>query len=405
MNEQIQHHPLPLAGTRVLDLTAIVLGPLATLCLADLGADVVKVEPPEGDGIRNAGASRNAGMGSIYLTLNRDKRSLSLDLKRPEARTVLEKLAVWADVVVHNMRPEAAARLGIDYTTLSALNPRLVYCSASGFAAGSDRARDPAVDDVIQAGSGLAALFGQDGSPPRYAPTLIADKVSGLIACQAILAALLAREKSGRGQQISVPMAETVSAFVLLEHLGGLAFDPPVAGAGYGRLLTPHRRPIATLDGYIAMTPYTKRDWQSFFRAAGREELCDDPRVVDNKRRNDEIGDLYALLGDILRERPTSEWIEIARAAGIPVSAVRSLDDIIADRGLYEAGYLMEVDHPSEGKTVGVGPLVSWPDKAEGAPRPAPNLGEHSREILDEIGLNRQTVDELVSSGVVRQFR
>lgn len=402
MNEPDQN-PLPLTGCRVLDLTAIVLGPLATLCLADLGADVIKVEPPEGDGIRNAGAARNPGMGSIYLTLNRDKRSICLDLKQPEGQAILDRLARWADVVVHNMRPEAARRLGVDYETLARVNPRLIHCSASGFASGSERAADPAVDDVIQAVSGLAALSAGEGAVPRYAPTLIADKVSGLIASQAILAALLAREKSGRGQAVTVPMAETMSAFVLLEHLGGMAFDPPTGEAGYARLLTPHRRPMATRDGHIALTPYTMRDWQGFFRAAGRPDLCDDPRVSDSRRRNEEIGDLYALLAELLVERSTADWIAIAREAGIAVAAVNSIDELVTDPSFRESGYLVEVDHPTEGRTVGIAPLVQVEGSAGRAMRPAPRLGEHSADILRELGYEEQAVDAFMKRGVVRQ--
>ena len=397
----ISENALPLSGCRVLDLTAIVLGPLATLCLADLGADVIKVESPEGDGIRNAGTARNSGMGSIYLALNRNKRSLALDLKQPEARGVLERLAAWADVVVHNMRPEAAKRLGIDYESLCKANPRLIHCSASGFSAGGERAADPAVDDVIQAVSGLAALCADDSGVPRYVPTLIADKVSGLLACQAILAALLAREKTGKGQAVSVPMAETISAFMLLEHLGGLTFDPPAGDAGYGRLLTPYRRPMATRDGYIALTPYTKRDWQGFFRAAGRSDLAEDPRVTDNRRRNDEIGDLYALLGELLPERTTDEWIEIAREVGIAVAAVNSLGDVMRDPWFRNSGYVQEIEHPTEGRTLGIGPMVIVEGSSSNRPRPAPRLGEHSAAILRELGVDEQEVTDLTEAGVI----
>jgi len=222
---------LPLEGVRVLDLTAIVLGPLATLCLADLGADVVKLEGPGGDGIRNSGTVPVAGMGSIYLALNRNKRALALDLKRPEAQGVLRRLAQWADVVVHNMRPASARAMGLDGDTLSGINPRLIHCSASGFAEGSARADDPAVDDVIQADAGLADLFARTGDAPRYAPAILADKICGLVMCQAILAGLLRRERTGQGMAVNIPMAETMTAFNLIEHMGAATFPRRTPGS------------------------------------------------------------------------------------------------------------------------------------------------------------------------------
>lgn len=403
MSEEVLPEP-PLAGIKVLDLTAIVLGPLATLCLADLGAEVVKLEPPEGDGIRNAGVARGPGMGSIFLALNRNKRSLALDLKRPEAKPVLERLANWADVLVHNMRPDAARGLGLDYASLSAVNPRLIYCSASGFAASGKRADDPAVDDVIQAASGLASLFAANGEEPRFVPSLIADKVTGLVLCQAVLAALLSRERTGRGQVLNVSMSETMSAFTLIEHLAGAAFVPPVGPTGYGRLTTPHRRPMKTADGHVAMTPYSKRHWQAFFKAAGRADLADDPRVTDPALRNSRVAELYALLGSLLVTKTSQEWMELARTEGIPVSAVNSLDDLVKDGGLRETGVLKQQEHPSEGSILAVAPVVGLPYRAAAA-TPAPRLGEHSLEILSELGVDPDTCAELHGAGIVTVSR
>ena len=395
--------PLPLAGCKVLDLTAIVLGPLATLCLADLGADVIKVEPPEGDGVRNGGAARHPGMGSIYLALNRNKRSLAIDLKRPEAKDILHRLAAWADVVIHNMRPEAAVRLGIDGDTLRKINPGIIHCSASGFAKETDRAADPAVDDVIQAASGLASLFAGDGQEPRFVPSLIADKVSALLASQAILAALLAREKSGRGQSITLPMAEAISAFVLVEHLGGAAFDPPIGPAGYQRLMTPFRRPMRTRDGYLAITPYSKRHWQSFFAAAGRPDMTNDPRVTDPARRNREIADLYAIVADILPQRSNDEWMRLAGETGIPAAPVKTLDDLVTSRSLRDTGYVVEMEHPSEGRTLGIGPLVRVEGMKPENLAPAPRLGEHTSAVLLQLGFDSATIATWLDHGVVVQ--
>ncbi|GHF67449.1 CaiB/BaiF CoA transferase family protein [Seohaeicola zhoushanensis] len=390
---------LPLAGIRVLDLTAIVLGPLATLCLADFGADVVKVEGPAGDGIRNSGAVTVAGMSSIYLALNRNKRSLALDLKKPGAQEVLHRLAEWADVVVHNLRPRSARDLGLDPETLRALNPRLVYCSASGFAEGSARAEEPAVDDVIQATSGMADLFARTGGSPRYAPAIMADKVCGLILCQAILAGLLRRERTGQGMSVNVPMAETMTAFNLVEHMGAATFGGS-GETGYGRLMTPHRRPIATRDGYIAMTPYTKRDWQGFLRAAGYPDLAESARVTDPVLRNTEVGMLYAQLGEILKTRDTAEWIDIARAVGIPVAAVRSLDEALEDPAVRDLGFVVEYPHPEVGPIRGPGSLVKITGEPDAPPRPAPPLGRDTAAVLAGIGFSEAEIDGLLASGV-----
>lgn len=391
---------LPLAGVRVLDLTAIVLGPLATLCLADLGAEVVKLEGPAGDSIRHSGAVPVAGMGSIYLALNRNKKSVVLDLKSPEAKEVLDRLIGWADVVVHNMRPKSARALGVDYEALKARNPRLIYCSASGFAPTSSRADDPAVDDVIQASAGLAALFAETGDAPRYVPTILADKVCGLLMSQAVLAGLFRRERTGRGMAVNIPMYETMAAFNLLEHMGQASFRDAPGAPGYGRLLTPHRRPIETRDGYIAMTPYTLRDWQGFLRAAGRADLAESPLVTDPARRNAEIGALYAQLAEILKERDTGEWIAIARKVAIPVAAVRSLEETIADGDLKAAGYLVDYDHPDVGRLSGPAALVRSEDGATAPVRPAPRLGQDTADMLRAIGYSEEDVNRLRESGV-----
>ncbi|HEV7418136.1 MAG TPA: CoA transferase [Tianweitania sediminis] len=374
---------LPLDGVKVVDLTAIVLGPLATLMLADLGADVIKIEPPEGDSIRHAGLSRSAGMGSIFITLNRNKRSVVLDLKDPASRPALIKLVAQADVVVHNMRPNAARKLGLGYEVLSEVNPTLIYCSASGFDLGSDRAADPAVDDVIQAASGLASLFEQNSSEPRYVPSLLADKISGLYLSHAILAALIDRQKTGRGRSINIAMAETMAAFTLIEHLGGSAFSPAVGPVTYGRLTTPYRKPMKTADGFIAFTPYSKQQWQAFFVAAGRPDLGEDPRIVDPARRNAEIGDLYALLGEILVTNSSSHWMAIARKNGIPASPVLTIDALVASEDLRRTGHIIDLEGTSEGTVASIHP---WGNLfGTKVARPAPSLGRDTEDVLREL--------------------
>lgn len=385
MTENAQKKPLD--GYRVLDLTGIVLGPLASLCLADLGAEIIKVEPPGGDGIRNAGAARNAGMGSIFLALNRNKKSIALDLSQATAKPILHRLVSRVDVVMHNMRPDAARNLGIDYESLRAINPGLIYCSASGFAKGTPRADDPAVDDVIQAATGMAALLGETGDAPRYVPALLADKVTGLVLAQAVLAALLARERFGQGQAIDVPMFETMAGFSLLEHLGGKSFEPPLGKAQYGRLVTPYRRPMRTSDGFMAFTPYSQKQWQRFFIAAGRRELADDPRVTDAARRNREVGALYELVADLLVKKPSAHWMDIARKEGIPAAPVQSFDEILDDPHLQAQHVVMPHHHPDEGALLAIGPLLRLHDCAI-TPSPAPRLGEQTRDVLAWAGYN-----------------
>lgn len=396
----------PLAGVRVVDFTAIVLGPLATKCLADLGAEVVKVEGPAGDGIRNSGAVPAPGMGSIYMALNGGKASIALDLKTPAAAEILRRLTSWADVAVHNMRPAAARALGLDAATMTAANPRLIHCSASGFAQDGPRADDPAVDDVIQAASGLADLFSRAGEGPRYVPSVMADKVCGLLMVQAILAGLYRRERTGAGMAVEIPMAESMAAFVLMEHMGAAAFPDralPGPATGYGRLLTPHRRPFRTRDGYVALTPYTKRDWQAFLRAAREPELAEHPRVTDAARRNAEVAELYAALADILLTRDTEEWIRIGRATGIPAAAIRSLEEVVADPDLRRGGWLSEAEAPGLGRIRAPGPLLRLSPEARdgGGARAAPALGQDGAAVLEALGFDAEERAAFLRDGVV----
>src|SRR5258706_5656105 len=249
----------PLAGVTVIDLTSVVLGPLATQILGDLGANVIKIEPPEGDIARAAGVARNPGMISIHLAVNRNKRSVVLDLKQPAGAAVLRRLIGRADVLVHNMRAAAITRLGFDYAAVAALNPGIVYCAAYGFGESGPYRDYPAYDDLIQARSGVAALGGVNAPAPAFAPTIMADKTVGLTALYAVLAALFHRARTGQGQAIEVPMFETMVAFMMVEHLGGLTFEPPLGPAGYARVLAPDRRPHRTTDGHVAILPYTTR--------------------------------------------------------------------------------------------------------------------------------------------------
>jgi crotonobetainyl-CoA:carnitine CoA-transferase CaiB-like acyl-CoA transferase len=396
MQELSAARPGPLAGTRIIDLTTVVLGPLATQILGDLGADVIKIEPPEGDIMRYAGPARHREMGHVFLNLNRNKRSLVLDLKRPEAAPVLLALVAQSDVLMHNMRPQAMARLGFGWERLRQVNPRLVYCAAHGYGQDGPFADRPAFDDIIQGASGLVALETATGGEARFVPTLIGDKTVGLTMVYAVMAALLQRERTGQGQMVEVPMLETMTAFVMAEHMGGLTFDPPLGPPGYARMLAPDRRPHRTADGHICILPYTDRHWRDFFRLAGRPELTDDPRLADAETRSRHFAELYALVADCVGAAPTAWWLDKLKAADIPCGPVNPLADLPADEHLAAVDFFPRAEHPSEGVIRVVRPPVRFGDAECALRRPAPRLGEHSREILREAGLGEADIEDLL---------
>ena len=389
--------PGPLAGTKVLDLTTVVLGPLATQILGDLGAEVIKVESPEGDIMRYAGPARHPEMGHVFLNLNRNKRSLVLDLKQPEAAPVLLALVRQSDVLMHNMRPQAMARLGFAWERMCQVNPRLVYCSAHGYGQDGPLADRPAFDDIIQGGSGLVALEMATGGEARFVPTLIGDKTVGLTMVYAVLAALLQRERTGCGQAVEVPMLETMTAFVMAEHMGGLTFEPPLGPPGYSRMLAPDRRPHQTLDGHICILPYTDRHWRDFFRIAGRSELAEDPRLADAQTRSRHVAELYALVAECVRDAPTAYWLDQLETADIPCGPVNPLVELPADEHLAAVDFFPLTEHPSEGPIRVVRPPVQFGGADCAMRHPAPRLGEHTREILREAGLGEPVIDDLLA--------
>jgi crotonobetainyl-CoA:carnitine CoA-transferase CaiB-like acyl-CoA transferase len=376
----------PLAGIRVVDLTTVAMGPYATQILGDMGADVIKVESPEGDVFRYAAPARNPGMGAAYMNLNRNKKSVVLDLKREEDREALLALSKDADVFVYNVRPQSMRRLGLDYETLAKTNPRIIYCGTYGFSERGPYAGQPAFDDIIQAMSGLAALQGRNGEAgPEYVNTIIADKAAGLTAAYAIAMALYEREKSGRGQAIEVPMFETIVSFTLLEHMAGATFVPSEHAMGYERVLSPNRRPYRTKDGYIGLLPYTTAQWQRFFVAAGESALASDPRVTDPSTRSRNVNFLYAELARIVAARTTAEWIHALKDADIPMTPVREPEELLEDRHLGALGFFERKAHASEGEIRTIGIPVTF-SRTPGSIRTLPpKLGEHTEEVLNGI--------------------
>src|SRR5690242_7455073 len=323
--------PGPLAGIRVIEAAIAVLGPLAAQILGDMGAEIVKIETPDGDPMRQIGPARNPGMAAYFLTVNRNKKSLVLDLKRPRAREAMLRLASTADVFVHNMRTNAAARLGIDYPTIAAANPRIVYASATGYRPGTAYADRAAFDDVIQGESGLAALNGGTDGPPRYVPMVVCDKVSGHVLAGAIAMALFARERTGKGQEIHVPMMETMAAFNLVDHFWHGVFGEPEKGLGYPRMLTPYRRPYATADGHICLLATTDRQWRGLFAAMDCPELGQDPRFSTIAGRTAHIDALYTIVNERMRLRTTREWRARLDEFDVPNGVVNDLAGLLAD--------------------------------------------------------------------------
>jgi len=395
----------PLAGLRVLDASRVLAGPFCGQLLGDLGADVIKVEPPEGDTTRRLGPARNPGMSAFFLACNRNKRSVVLDLKQPSGRAALLKLAASADVMLHNFRPAPAARLGLDYEAFRAVNPRLVYVATYGFRARGPYGEKPAYDDVIQAASGLSMLQASVVGEPRYVPTIVADKTSSLTVLSSVLAALVHRERTGEGQAVEVPMMESVVAYVMVEHLYGETFIPPIESAGYKRILARWRRPFQTKDGFLAVVPYTDTHWRTFFEIAGRPDLLTDPRFQSLESRLANIETLYEELGKIVATRSSAEWLEALERANVPATIVNTLESLFTDPQLEATGFWKTVEHPTEG-TLRMPDIPATYSKTPGdIRRLQPRLGEHSLEVLREAGFGQAEIDAMLASGATVQPR
>lgn len=390
-----------LAGIRILDLTTVVLGPFATQLLGDLGADIVKVEPPEGDNTRHLAPMRHAGMSAIFLHMNRNKRSVVLDLKRPAGREALLALARSADVMVHNTRPQAMVRLGLAYEDVKAVNPRIVYVGAFGFDQSGPYAARPAYDDLIQGAIGLPWLMMRSGSDaPRYVPATLCDRIVGQATANAVLAALLHRERTGEGQAVEVPMFETMTQFVLGDHLCGRTFDPPLGGVGYSRVLARMRAPYATRDGYICVLIYNDRQWQRFFQAIGRPQLAADPRFATHAARAQHIDEVYRFVADEMKTRTTAEWEALLAATDIPWARMNSLDELIDDPHHAETGFFRVVEHPSEGRMLSMAVPSRFSASQPELVRHAPRFGEHSAEVLREAGYSDAEIERMARDGV-----
>jgi crotonobetainyl-CoA:carnitine CoA-transferase CaiB-like acyl-CoA transferase len=373
----------PLAGVRVLDLTTVVMGPFATQILGDLGADVIKVESPAGDSMRLIGPWRHFGMGPLFLQANRNKRGVVLDLKTAEGKARAFALAERADVFVSNVRPQGMQRLGLDYESLRAVNPRIIYCSAVGYGAGGPDAGKAVYDDLMQAASGIAGLFKAVDGAPRYAPVNICDRVCGLYVVNALTSALYYREKTQRGQLIEVPMFETMAQFVLSDHMGGGAFVPPEGPMGYRRLLSRTRGPYATRDGHLSLVVYTDKHWRAFSAFVGCPTLLDtDPMFASQEARTVNAEAIGRFLERHLSTKTNSEWLEALHRIDIPACPVNSIQDLFEDPHLKAVDFFAEVEHPTEGNVKNCRFPVRFSASPSSVQRLAPTLGEHNAEIF-----------------------
>jgi len=375
-----------LDGIRIIDLTSVGMGPMATQMLGDMGADVIKVESEAGDVFRHVTPQRNAGMSHAFLNFNRNKRSIVIDMKSTTGQKQLQELLRTADVLVSNMRASAMRRLNLDYLSIKESLPRLIYCSCYGYSEQGPYAGRPAIDDTIQAASGLAWIQGAGGEEtPCYMNSVIADKVVALYVSNAIVSALYAREKTGRGQAVEVPMFECMTAFLAPEHLAGMTFVPSEGPAGYSRLLNEYRRPFRSSDGYMSVVPYTDGQWQRFFELTSQPNLANDIRFSTATERSKHFPELYSYVEEVLIEHTTDEWTQLLTQADIPFARVNSMADLLADPHLAACGFWQECEHPSEGQIVQAGIPVRFSDTPSKIRRHAPRLGEHTEEILQEI--------------------
>jgi len=393
----------PLAGVRVVDLTSVVVGPACTCALADQGADVVKIEAPEGDLLRHiAQGARTPAMSGKFINFNRNKRSVALDIKRPDGRAALMRLIAGADVFVSNIRPAALARAGLDHLSLAADHPRMIHCGIVAFGTNGRYANKPAYDPIIQSLSGVAATFHRATGEPRFVPMVMTDHITGLVAAQAIGFALYRRERTGRGEAIEVPMFETMAGFVAAEHLGAATFDPPEGPAGDNRLLSPEYRPLPTKDGFVTVAPNTNAQAFAFFDAVGRPELKSDPRFANPVARTENAAAYFEVRMAGLRQRTTAEWLEIFSALDVPAARYNTIEDLLDDPHLRDAGFWQTEDHPTEGRLRRTRVSTRFGGGMRDEPLPAPRLGQHTREVLAEAGFSEAEIGRMLDSGAAR---
>lgn len=391
--------PGPFHGLKVVDLTTVFVGPYCSQLLADMGCDVIKVEAPDGDLTRLTSPGRNPDMAPAFLQLNRNKRSIVLDLKSDEGAAAMRALIEGADVFIHNMRPEPLARLGFDYEAVKEWNPGIVYCNIWGFGSGGRYQGRPAFDDIIQGVSGLVALEGYDGKPQRYVPMLIADKATGLFAAFAISSALYHKLNTGEGQMVETPMFESMTSFAMIEHLAGASFEPPLGPPGSERHAKPMRFPIATKDGHACILVTSDKHWRGLTKAAGRPELADDPRYLTRPLRLQRRQEVVRLTGEMAATKTTAEWVELLAEAGVPCMQINTLEDVVSDPHLADVGFFPEFDHPSEGRIRLMAPPYTLSKTQPDIRRMPPRFGEHTKDVLSDLGYDDAQIEAMLAAG------
>lgn len=392
----------PLEGVKIIDMTSVLMGPHATQMMGDMGAEVIKVESPEGDPMRQVPPFRNPGMGAIFLNANHNKKSLCIDLKSDAGRRVLLQLAASADILIYNIRPKAMERLGLGYDALSAANPGLIYAGLVGYGQDGPYADHPAYDDLIQGAAGLSALLAESGDgTPRYVPTALADRVVGIHAVGVICATLWRRERAGLGQKLDIPMFEVMANLVLSDHMGGLTFIPPIDDGGYQRLLSRFRRPFKTQDGYICALVYTDKHWERFFSLIGEADRMGDRQFSTFQNRSAHIDHVYEYLTHVFVRRTTHAWMESLNELDIPAAPMHDVKSLLLDPHLAQTGFFTQSDHPSEGPINMIGTGVSWSDTPTSARQHAPRKGEHNEEVLRAHGFDNSQIEELVEQRVL----
>ena len=396
--------PPPLAGIRILDMTSVMLGPYATQMLGDYGADIIKIEAPEGDTTRKTGPAPEKGMAATFVGANRNKRSIVLDLKQPAGRDALLHLVEGADVLIYSLRPQKIAALGLGPETLRARNRRLIVVGVHGFAEDGPYGGRPAYDDIIQALCGFASLHEMRDGVPAYAPSVIADKTCGLFAAQAVLTALIGRGADGDGMYVEVPMLEAMVNYTLVEHYYGMHFQPALSAPGYARLLTKNRQPYKTADGFICVVPYTDQHWKKFFVEVGRNDLAADSRFIGIAARTQNIDALYALAGEHLRGRTTADWLAAFDRLDIPAAPINKLEDLERDPHLAATKFFVDVDDPAIGRVRMPGAPLRFENTQCPMTMP-PRLGEHTVAVLREAGIQQSAIDALLASRAAIQWQ
>lgn len=392
----------PLEGVRIIDASSILMVPYCTRLLADMGAEVIKVETINGDNTRYIGPSINNGMAAVFLNINRNKKSICVDLKTPEGRLIIYKLIKTSDVFVSNIRKAALEKIKLTHSDFEKLNPKIITANAVGFSSEGPYAGLPAFDDTIQAISGMAAYQGAYSNQPSYTSGATADKVTGIMLGMSIIGALFNREKNGKGIELEVPMMETMVDFTLVEHLYGFNFIPPKAPPIYPRQSSPNRRPYKTKDGYVAVLPYSDEQWLRFFKLVGKEEILKDSKFSSLKSRNENIDLLYHMLSEELTKQDTNYWLKSLKQSDIPAAKVNFPEEIFEDEHLQETNFFRETQHPSEGKLLYPKFPVEFKNTDNGETLHAPNLGENTKETLVGLGYSDFEVESLASKNIIK---